>query len=102
LELLYLPRTVKAEEALELGLATTVVPAADLAAEVGQLAGQLAAGPTVAYGAIRRSVTFSGSHDLEEGTEFEARMMALTGSTEDHRRAVASFMAKEKPTFEGK
>ena len=27
--------------------------------------------------------------------------MALTGSTEDHRGAVTSFLAKEKPTFNG-
>ena len=29
-------------------------------------------------------------------------MMALTGSTEDHRNAVASFVAKQRPTFEGR
>ena len=38
IELLYQPRTIKADEALALGLATRVVPAADLAAEVGVLA----------------------------------------------------------------
>lgn len=102
LELLYFPRTIGAEEALELGLATKVVPAEDLAAEARGLATRMAAGPTVAYGAIRRAVTFSAGHDLEPSVEHEARMMALTGATEDHRRAVASFMAKEKPSFEGK
>jgi 2-(1,2-epoxy-1,2-dihydrophenyl)acetyl-CoA isomerase len=102
LELLYFPRTVPAAEALELGLATKVVPAAELASEVGALAQRLADGPTVAFGAIRRSVGYSGSHDLESSTAFEGEMMALTGATDDHRRAVASFMAKEQPTFEGK
>jgi 2-(1,2-epoxy-1,2-dihydrophenyl)acetyl-CoA isomerase len=29
-------------------------------------------------------------------------MMTMTGSTEDHRNAVASFVAKEKPTFSGR
>jgi 2-(1,2-epoxy-1,2-dihydrophenyl)acetyl-CoA isomerase len=29
-------------------------------------------------------------------------MMALTGATEDHRNAVTSFVAKEKPVFEGR
>jgi hypothetical protein len=29
-------------------------------------------------------------------------MMALTGATEDHARAVASFVKKEKPVFEGR
>ena len=29
-------------------------------------------------------------------------MMELTGSTADHRDAVAAFLAKQKPTFEGR
>jgi 2-(1,2-epoxy-1,2-dihydrophenyl)acetyl-CoA isomerase len=102
LELLYFPRTIPAEEALELGLATKVVPADELAAEVRQLATHLATGPTLAFGAIRRSVAHSAGHDLESSLAFEADMMALTGASEDHRKAVASFVAKQKPTFSGK
>ena len=45
MELLYFPRTVPAAEALELGLATQVVPADELAATVRELAARLAAGP---------------------------------------------------------
>jgi 2-(1,2-epoxy-1,2-dihydrophenyl)acetyl-CoA isomerase len=102
MELLYFPRTLKAEESLELGLATTVVPADDLASETATLARRLADGPTVAFGAVRRSVAFSAGHGLEESLAFEAEMMALTGATSDHQRAVDSFVAKEKPTFEGR
>jgi len=102
LDLLYFPRTVTAAESLELGLATTVVPAADLGAEVQTLTKRLAAGPTAAFGAIRRSVGFSQGHDLSASLEFEAEMMALTGASEDHRKAVDSFIAKQKPVFEGR
>jgi 2-(1,2-epoxy-1,2-dihydrophenyl)acetyl-CoA isomerase len=102
LELLYFPRTVKAEESLELGLATTVVPAAELDAQVRQLSRRLADGPTVAFGAIRRAVTFSAGHGFEEALGFEAQMMALTGATVDHQNAVAAFVAKQQPSFEGR
>jgi 2-(1,2-epoxy-1,2-dihydrophenyl)acetyl-CoA isomerase len=102
LELLYFPRTVSSEEALELGLATKVVPADALMDEVHQLARRLAAGPTVAYGAIRRSVNHSAGHDLDSSLRFEAEMMARTGATQDHRNAVDAFVAKEKPAFEGR
>ena len=102
LELLYFPRTIKADEALELGLATTVVPAEQLAEEVAALSGRLAQGPTVSYGAIRRSVAFSAGHDFAASLAFEAEMMALTGATADHRDAVDAFVAKQKPVFEGK
>lgn len=101
LELLYFPRTIKAEEALSLGLATQVVAAADLAAEVGALAARLAAGPTVALGAMRRSVAYAAGHTFEEACAFESSMMQKSGATSDHAAAVAAFVAKEKPVFEG-
>ena len=102
MELLYFPRTISAAESAELGLVTKVVPAADLGAEVAQMAQDLATGPTVAFGAIRRAIEHSAGHDLESSLEFEAEMMALTGATLDHQQAVASFVAKEKPEFEGR
>ena len=102
LELLYFPRTIPAAESLDLGLASSVVPAADLEAAVAELAGKLAAGPTVAYGSVRQSVNYSATHTLAESLAFEAGQMQLTGGTEDHHNAVASFVAKEKPTFTGR
>jgi 2-(1,2-epoxy-1,2-dihydrophenyl)acetyl-CoA isomerase len=102
LELLYFPRTIPAEEALELGLATRVVPGPDLVDEVRRLAQRLAAGPTISYGAIRRSVAHSAGHDLESSLAFEAEMMTLTGATQDHRNAVDAFVGKQQPTFEGR
>jgi 2-(1,2-epoxy-1,2-dihydrophenyl)acetyl-CoA isomerase len=102
MDLLYFPRTLSAAEALELGLATTVVPGDDLPGAVAELAMRLAAGPTVAYGAIRRSVAWSAGHGFEESVAFESEMMTLTGSTADHRAAVEAFVAKRKPVFEGR
>jgi len=102
MELLYFPRTIKASEALDLGLATKVVPDGELSGEVRDLAHHLAAGPTVAYGAMRRSVAFSAGHGFEESVAFEADMMALTGATRDHEHAVAAFVGKQKPVFEGR
>ncbi|MFC0629146.1 enoyl-CoA hydratase/isomerase family protein [Kribbella deserti] len=101
-ELLYFPRTVPAAEALELGLATRVVPAADFATEVSALATKLANGPTAAYGAVRLSLAYSATHTFDEALAFEADMMRLTGDTQDHKNAVASFVAKQRPTFTGR
>jgi 2-(1,2-epoxy-1,2-dihydrophenyl)acetyl-CoA isomerase len=101
-ELLYFPRTIAAAEALTLGLATTVVPADELATATADFAAKLAAGPTVAYGAVRQALAYSATHTLAESLEFEADKMRLTGSTADHRNAVDSFVAKQKPTFTGK
>ena len=100
-ELLLRPRTIGAAEALRLGLATEVVPAGDVAGAALALARELAAGPTLAYGAIRRSVAHSASHNLADALAHEADMMRLTGSSADHRDAVAAFLAKQAPTFAG-
>ncbi len=102
IELLYFPRTIKAEEALELGLATQVVPADSLPDVVAELAGRLAAGPTLALGAMRASVAYAAGHSFEEAIAFEGTMMQRTGATDDHAAAVAAFVAKEKPTFQGR
>lgn len=102
IELLYFPSTIPAARALELGLATSVVPDDRLADEVGSLAAKLAAGPTLSYASMRQSVNFSSSHDFAESLAFEATQMNLTGASEDHRNAVSAFVAKQKPTFHGR
>lgn len=101
-ELLMFPRTVPAAEALELGMVNEVVSADDLSTVVGALARTLAAGPTLAYGSIRRSIAFSAGHPLRESLAQEADQMAVTGDTQDHAAAVAAFLAKQKPTFQGR
>ena len=101
-ELLLMPRTVRAEEALALGLATRVVPADELVDVVAELAGTLAAGPTLAYGSIRRAVAYSAGHTLTESLAQEGEYMSLTGASEDHAAAVGAFLAKESPVFTGR
>ncbi len=101
LELLLLPRTVRAPEALRLGLVTSVVPADALAAEAASLARKLAQGPTVAYAAVKAAVAYGASRALDEALAFESEMMARTGVTADHREAVRAFLAKQTPTFGG-
>jgi 2-(1,2-epoxy-1,2-dihydrophenyl)acetyl-CoA isomerase len=102
IDLLYFPRTVDADEALALGLAGRVVPAGELADVVRTLATRLAAGPTVALAALRQSLTFAADHTFAEALEFESAQMTRTGRTADHAAAVAAFLAKEKPVFEGR
>jgi 2-(1,2-epoxy-1,2-dihydrophenyl)acetyl-CoA isomerase len=102
MDLLLRPRTVRADEALHMGLVSQVVPDAELPDAAWGVARELAAGPTLAYGAVKRSVAFAATHSLTESLAFESEQMAGTGSTQDHRDAVKSFVAKEKPIFEGR
>lgn len=102
LELLYFPRTISSTEALELGLVTRVVPDDQLAGTTTELARQLADGPTLSYASMRQAVNNSAAHDIAESLAFEAGKMSLTGASADHKAAVAAFLAKEKPVFEGR
>jgi 2-(1,2-epoxy-1,2-dihydrophenyl)acetyl-CoA isomerase len=101
LELMYSGRSVSAEEALALGLATEVVPDADFGARVQEYAARLAAGPTLAFAAMRRAVGFAAAHPLAESLGVEAEGMRRTGASADHRAAVEAFLAKQAAVFSG-
>jgi 2-(1,2-epoxy-1,2-dihydrophenyl)acetyl-CoA isomerase len=99
--MLMLAEPVAAAQALEMGLVSMVVPTEDLVAIAGELAAKLAAGPTVAYAAIKETLAYSASHSLVESLAKEAEMQARCGHTTDHRNAVEAFLAKQPATFMG-
>ena len=101
MDLLLNPRTIDAEQALAYGIASEVVADADFPGRVAELAGRLAAGPTLAYAALRRAVAFSAHHGLAESLQLEAELMLATGSSLDHREAVDAFLAKRPARFQG-
>lgn len=101
-ELLMLAEPVRAAEAAELGLATSVVPAEELEGAARALAVRLAQGPTVALAAIKEALHHSATHDLAASLEKEAELQERCGATQDHRAATNAFVAKETPVFEGR
>ncbi|WP_045740107.1 enoyl-CoA hydratase/isomerase family protein [Actinoplanes rectilineatus] len=101
-ELLLLAQPVRAEEAYRIGMLSQlleddeqVLPAAH------ELAERLAAGPTVAYGAIKRELFIGDAGTLSDALAAEAQAQAICGATADHRGAVESFLNKQKPTYQG-
>ncbi|MFJ9741593.1 enoyl-CoA hydratase/isomerase family protein [Streptomyces sp. NPDC101166] len=101
-DLLLFPRTVKAQEAYELGIANRVVPSAELRAEAESVARTLAQGPTVAYAALKEAVAYGFSHSLAETLEKEDELQTRAGQSEDHTIAVQAFVQKEKPKYLGR
>jgi 2-(1,2-epoxy-1,2-dihydrophenyl)acetyl-CoA isomerase len=99
LAMLMLAEPVSATQALEMGLVNAVVPGADLPATAHELAARLAAGPTLAYAGIKQALQAAATSDLATALETEADVQARCGATEDHRNAVAAFLAKQAPTF---
>ena len=100
-ELYLTNRVLTAPEALDWGLVNRVVPAADLMAEVTQLATQLAKGPTQAYEGVKQLVRMSGHDTLESQIERETRSIAQMSRTRDAREGLKAFVEKRKPRFVG-
>jgi 2-(1,2-epoxy-1,2-dihydrophenyl)acetyl-CoA isomerase len=103
IELLLLAEPVRSAAAFEMGLLSRLVEDDEQVLPAAQeLAARLAAGPTVAYGAIKREVAVAVGSTLTEALAAEAEAQSLCGATSDHKNAVTSFVAKEKPVFEGR
>ncbi|MDX3456584.1 enoyl-CoA hydratase-related protein [Streptomyces sp. ME02-8801-2C] len=101
-DLLLFPRSIKAQEAYELGIANRVVPSAELRAEAEKTARALAEGPTVAYAALKEAMAYGFTHSLEETLEKEDELQARAGASADHTIAVEAFVNKEKPKYLGR
>jgi 2-(1,2-epoxy-1,2-dihydrophenyl)acetyl-CoA isomerase len=101
-ELMMLAEPVRAEEAHRLGLLTRLVASDDeVLSSAQELAARLAAGPTVAYGQIKRELLVGTSGSLDDALDTEAAAQRIAGATADHRDSTAAFVAKQRYTFTG-
>ena len=100
-ELCYLAEPLSAADAERIGLVNWVVPADQLPDKAGAIAARLAAGPTKAYGLIKRALYHNLYTDLETALDYEALTQEAAGRTADHREGVAAFLEKRTPKFSG-
>ncbi len=90
------------DRAVEIGLASEVVPAAELEDRVAEVGQDLASGPTWALGQTLRLLTESYSRDFESQMAEEAETIVEASTTEDFSRGFAAFFEKEDPEFVGR
>ncbi len=102
LELCLLGAPVTAERALQLGIVTRVVPAAELEAETIRIATQLAASAPLALRATLDIINIGGECGIEEGLQYESAQFGLMFSTDDMREGTRAFMERRKPAFTGR
>lgn len=100
-ELMLTNRRLSAAEAQEWGLVTKVVADDALKDEAWALASQLAAGPTKAFGGVKRMLSHTFDQSLDTQMEIEARTIADAAKTADAREGVSAFLSKRKPEFNG-
>jgi enoyl-CoA hydratase/carnithine racemase len=91
-----------AQQALELGLVTEVVPDAELMPRAHQWAERLAAGPPIAIRITKRMMYKQLTMGLENALEDAALGTLVTNYTEDVKEGIAAFHEKRPPKFKGK
>ncbi|MDX6454229.1 MAG: hypothetical protein QOD48_336 [Gaiellaceae bacterium] len=95
-------RTLSAQEALDIGLITSVVPDGALFDEGLGLASVLAAGPTEALAATKRLIWDGLGASVEARLSEEARTVSELSGTPDAREGLAAVIEKRVPRFRGR
>ncbi len=101
-ELLILGDKVDAAHADRIGLATRVVPDAELPDATAALAKRLADGPALAYSTTKVLLTRELDMDLGSSIELEAMTQALLMKSDDHGEFYAAWSAGRRPQWSGK
>jgi 2-(1,2-epoxy-1,2-dihydrophenyl)acetyl-CoA isomerase len=100
-ELFLLNRRLTAEEALAFGLVSRLAPDDQVENEAASLAAKLAAGPTRAFGAVRRMLRQSFETGLSDQLMAEKDSIVLASITNDAQEGIAAFVARRRPKFRG-
>lgn len=101
-ELLMLGNTIDAVTAQRYGLVSRLVADDELDAAVGELAGQLAAGPTLALAQTKSLLTRELEMSMSAALELDAMTQALLMTTRDHAEFHASFTEQRPPNWQGR
>ncbi|MGI8456606.1 MAG: enoyl-CoA hydratase/isomerase family protein [Propionibacteriaceae bacterium] len=101
-ELILSGRFVPADEALALGLADRVLPAAELDDAAYAWARQFVGGPALALRAAKTAIDRGATVDLETGLEIERQQFAGLFGTADQQSGMAAFTARTQPEFTGR
>jgi enoyl-CoA hydratase/carnithine racemase len=100
-ELLYTGRSFDAAEGGRIGFYNAIHPASQLLPEAMKLAGELAAGPTLAHALTKKMLHLEWNMGVNEAIDAEARAQAGLMKSRDFLRAYEAFAAKRRPVFEG-
>ena len=101
-ELALTGRVIEADEALAIGLVTSVVPASDLIQTASEVAAQLADGAPLAQSMIKRGLDRSSTFTFEQALSFEEQAQAILLASEDLAEGAAAFVEKRPPRFKGR
>lgn len=97
-----LAEPLPAETAADWGLIWRAIDDDRLLPEAEALAERLAAGPTVAYGLMKRAFNAAASNDLARQLDLERDLQSEAAAAPDHAEGVRAFLEKRPASFAGK
>ena len=100
--MILLGETVKAPEALGIGLVDKVVATDRYIQEAGALARRLAQMPSTAIRAAKTAMRKGLNTSLKDGLQIEQDLFCMLFGTVDQKRGMAAFLEKGKSIFKGK
>ena len=100
-ELAFFGDRVYAPQAAAMGLINHAVPDDELMDTARKWAARLAAGPTLAIGAIKLGIRRGLHGSFRDSLHWEAMMQSLVLQTPDANEGIAAFSQRRKPEFKG-
>jgi 2-(1,2-epoxy-1,2-dihydrophenyl)acetyl-CoA isomerase len=101
MEMALLAEPVAASQALAMGLINRVVPLAELQNQTRTLVRRISAGPTAAYGKIKRLLRDSSTQEYAVQLKAELEAFVSCAATSDFGEGLAAFFAKRTADFRG-
>jgi enoyl-CoA hydratase/carnithine racemase len=98
-ELILTGRRISAEDALDMGLVSKVVPRSSLMEEARSLAEEIAANSPLAVAYAKAAVDLASETTIEQGLRYETAAIRATLVSEDYRIGLAAFAEKRAPEF---
>lgn len=94
--------SIKADEALRMGLVQKVVSAEELDEEVSKLASKIAKNSPVGVKLSKEAINTGAQTDIDTSMKIEENIFGLCFSTQDQKEGMRAFLNKEKANFRKK
>ncbi|MEW6059454.1 MAG: enoyl-CoA hydratase-related protein [Actinomycetota bacterium] len=101
-EMIFSGRHVPADEALAIGLADRVLPAADVLPAAQEAASRYAIGPSLAFRAAKIAVNAAAQGDQSKGLAIERELFRDLFASEDQKEGMRAFLEERDPEFKGR